>query len=85
MREIVKWDYELRAARPDGDAVRPRAFELAMAEPRGPVYLTLPREMLAAAPPANGDRRDAGAAAAACPTPQAIARRPIWTPRRSGR
>jgi acetolactate synthase-1/2/3 large subunit len=46
LREYVKWDYELR--RPEQlEAVVDRALELAMAEPRGPVYLTLPREVLA--------------------------------------
>lgn len=46
LREIVKWDYELR----DPAQVEPavdRALTLAMSEPRGPVYLTLPREVLA--------------------------------------
>ncbi len=46
VREIVKWDYELRL--PDQvDEVVARAFEIAMAPPCGPVYLTLPREVLA--------------------------------------
>ena len=46
VREIVKWDYELRL--PDHvDDVLERAFEIAMTSPRGPVYLTLPREILA--------------------------------------
>ncbi len=49
LREYVKWDYELRT--PDQlEAVVDRAFELMHAEPRGPVYLTLPREVLAARP-----------------------------------
>jgi acetolactate synthase I/II/III large subunit len=46
LREYVKWDYELRQA-VHLEAVVDRALELAMAEPRGPVYLTLPREVLA--------------------------------------
>ncbi|MBI2469522.1 MAG: thiamine pyrophosphate-requiring protein [Candidatus Rokubacteria bacterium] len=46
LREWVKWDYELRHA-VQLEAVVDRALELAMAEPRGPVYLTLPREVLA--------------------------------------
>jgi len=46
LREYVKWDYELRQAA-QLEAVVDRALELAMAEPRGPVYLTLPREVLA--------------------------------------
>ena len=46
LREYVKWDYELRRS-VQLEAVVDRALELAMAEPRGPVYLTLPREVLA--------------------------------------
>jgi acetolactate synthase-1/2/3 large subunit len=46
LREYVKWDYELRQPA-QLEAVVDRALELAMAEPRGPVYLTLPREVLA--------------------------------------
>ena len=48
VREIVKWDYELRLA-DQVDEVLARAFEVAMTAPRGPVYLTLPREILASA------------------------------------
>jgi acetolactate synthase-1/2/3 large subunit len=46
LREFVKWDYELR----DGvqvAAVLDRAADIAMTAPRGPVYLSLPREVLA--------------------------------------
>src|SRR5262245_39270011 len=46
LREYVKWDYELRAGQPV-EAVVDRALDIAMSEPRGPVYLTLPREVLA--------------------------------------
>lgn len=49
LREYVKWDYELRTP-VQLEAVVDRALELMHAEPRGPVYLTLPREVLAAAP-----------------------------------
>jgi acetolactate synthase-1/2/3 large subunit len=55
VREFVKWDYELRAGQPV-DAVVDRALDIAMTEPRGPVYLTLPREVLAN--PASHARRD---------------------------
>ena len=45
VREWVKWEYELR--RPDEVfAVFDRALAMARAEPAGPVYLTLPRELL---------------------------------------
>lgn len=46
LREFVKWDYELRAGQPVG-ALVDRALDIAMSEPRGPVYLCLPREVLA--------------------------------------
>jgi acetolactate synthase-1/2/3 large subunit len=49
LREYVKWDYELRTPA-QVEAVVDRALELMQAEPRGPVYLTLPREVLAASP-----------------------------------
>ena len=45
LREMVKWDYEMKR----GDQVATvvdRALELAMASPKGPVYLSLPREVL---------------------------------------
>src|SRR2546422_6086166 len=45
VREYVKWDYELRNFT-QLEAVVDRALEIAMTEPRGPVYLTLPREIL---------------------------------------
>lgn len=44
-RENVKWDYELRHGQPVNTVVA-RALDIAMSEPRGPVYLTLPREVL---------------------------------------
>ena len=46
VREYVKWDYELRAAPQVGTALA-RARALAQSYPPGPVYLTLPREILA--------------------------------------
>src|SRR5438477_8835131 len=55
LREYVKWDYELRAGQPV-EAVVDRALDIAMTEPRGPVYLTLPREVLA--DPSQPLRRD---------------------------
>ena len=45
LREYVKWDYELRAPT-QLETVVDRALAIAMTEPRGPVYLTLPREVL---------------------------------------
>src|SRR3981081_1073855 len=46
VREFCKWDYELRAGQPV-ETLADRAFDIAMSEPRGPVYLNLPREVLA--------------------------------------
>jgi acetolactate synthase-1/2/3 large subunit len=45
VREFVKWDYELRTNQ-NLPAVVSRAYKIAMSEPRGPVYMTLPREWL---------------------------------------
>jgi acetolactate synthase-1/2/3 large subunit len=47
LREVVKWDYELRVPEQITDVVS-RAYEITMSSPRGPVYLALPREPLAA-------------------------------------
>ncbi|HTS90628.1 MAG TPA: thiamine pyrophosphate-requiring protein [Stellaceae bacterium] len=48
VRELVKWDHELRTPEQAADAVA-RAMELMMASPRGPAYLMLPREVIGAA------------------------------------
>jgi len=45
VREFVKWDYEVRSNH-NLAAVVSRAYKIAMSEPRGPVYMTLPREWL---------------------------------------
>jgi acetolactate synthase-1/2/3 large subunit len=47
LREYVKWDYELRFGE-QVEAIVDRALAIALAEPRGPIYLSLPREALAA-------------------------------------
>jgi acetolactate synthase I/II/III large subunit len=49
LREYVKWDYELRNPS-QLETVIDRALTIAMSEPRGPIYLILPPEILAAAP-----------------------------------
>ena len=46
VREWVKWDYELRHGA-DLEGVVDRAMAISQTEPCGPVYLTLPREVLA--------------------------------------
>jgi acetolactate synthase-1/2/3 large subunit len=50
LREVVKWDYELRVPEQTPDVVA-RAYEQTMTSPRGPVYISLPREPLAAPMP----------------------------------
>jgi acetolactate synthase-1/2/3 large subunit len=45
-RESVKWDYELRNGA-QLETVIDRMISVAMSEPRGPIYLSLPREVLA--------------------------------------
>src|SRR5579859_3158493 len=45
VREVVKWDYELRTPEQAADVVA-RAMEIMMASPPGPAYLMLPREVL---------------------------------------
>ncbi|MCH7713537.1 MAG: thiamine pyrophosphate-requiring protein [Chloroflexi bacterium] len=46
VREWVKWDYELRHGA-DLESVVDRALAIAQSQPAGPVYLSLPREVLA--------------------------------------
>ena len=47
VRELVKWDYELKNGE-QLETVVDRALSVATTEPKGPVYLSLPREVLAA-------------------------------------
>lgn len=78
VRELVKWDYELRLPGQVGDVVA-RSVEVAMAHPRGPIYLVLPREPLSAPmqePLAPVKPRPQ--AAPAHPDPQAIAQLAEW-------
>ncbi len=70
LREIVKWDYELRDGRNVADVVD-RGLGIAMAAPRGPVYLTLPREVLAQS--ASGTPLAPAPAAACAPHPDPAA------------
>ena len=46
LREIVKWDYELRNG-VQLETIVDRALTIATSPPEGPVYLSLPREVLA--------------------------------------
>lgn len=63
VREMVKWDYELRNSG-QLETIVDRAISVAMTEPRGPVYLTLPREVLAERPGRFSYRSPARSAAA---------------------
>jgi acetolactate synthase I/II/III large subunit len=79
LREYVKWDYELRTPA-QLESVVDRALEMMLAAPRGPVYLTLPREVLAAR-----RRRDGGSRASASLIPRGSRRRRASSPGPSGR
>jgi acetolactate synthase-1/2/3 large subunit len=48
VRELVKWDYELRLPEHVPELID-RALAIAMSPPMGPVYLSLPREVLCSA------------------------------------
>ncbi len=72
LREIVKWDYELRAA-DQLETVIDRAISIAASEPRGPVYLSLPREVLAEeGPEAISLAPRVAPAAAGAPDPRSL-------------
>ncbi|MBL0420857.1 thiamine pyrophosphate-requiring protein [Ramlibacter sp. AW1] len=71
VREMVKWDYELRNAIQVEDLVD-RALTIAMSEPRGPVYLTLPREVLAEPAPDLSPRAAPAIPAPPAPDPRAV-------------
>jgi len=68
VRELVKWDYELRHPL-QLESVVDRALALATSEPRGPVYLMLPREVLAAPFTGPSPRARATQAPASAPAP----------------
>ncbi len=78
VRELVKWDYELRNAGQVGDVVA-RSVEVAMAHPRGPIYLVLPREPLSAPMPEPiAPIKPRPQAAPAYPDPHAIVTLAEW-------
>ena len=70
VREHVKWDYELRAGQPVATLVA-RALDIAMSEPKGPVYLSLPREVLGAGLAEPGPPPRPRPLGAACAVPSA--------------
>jgi acetolactate synthase-1/2/3 large subunit len=72
LREAVKWDQELR--RPEqAEAAVARALALTCSDPQAPVALLLPREVLAAATPADTAPIDHTAITPAAADPGAIA------------
>ncbi len=77
VRELVKWDYELRMPEQIGDVVA-RAHEMTMSSPRGPVYLVLPREPLSAPLPDTAPQKLRALPALPYPDPQAIAQLADW-------
>src|SRR5437764_13001298 len=95
LREMVKWDYELR----NGiqlETVVDRALTLATSPPEGPVYLSLPREVLAEPLPGFAYDSPARRVAASPPAPDeaavaaaaeilAAARHPLIIPADAGR
>lgn len=94
VRELVKWDYELRFPEQVSDLVD-RAIAIALTDPMGPVYLSLPREVLCAPFDRPLPREPVQRPAAPCaPAAAAIeevadilarAERPLVVAQRSGR
>lgn len=69
IRESVKWDYELKFPEQAVDIID-RAAAIANSTPRGPVYLSLPREVLCQPCPSDElDRPSRIAAATSAPRP----------------
>jgi acetolactate synthase I/II/III large subunit len=76
--DVVKFHYEMRYPE-QGEPLVARAAAIATSEPTGPVYLSLPREPLAA--PVPEDLAEAGAVRAATramPDPEAVATLAAW-------
>ncbi len=73
LREACKWDYELRFPDQVAEALE-RAWSVANSTPRGPVYLSLPREVLCEPCPADDlERPSPMSPAIASPSPTALA------------
>src|SRR5688572_2475066 len=70
LREMVKWEYELRHG-VQLETVVDRALTIATSPPEGPVYLSLPREVLAAPLPGFAYDSPARRVAASPPAPDA--------------
>jgi acetolactate synthase-1/2/3 large subunit len=72
LREMVKWDYELRNG-VQLETIIDRALTIATSAPEGPVYLSLPREVLAAKLPGFSYDSPSRHAAASPPAPDEAA------------
>jgi acetolactate synthase-1/2/3 large subunit len=72
LREMVKWEYELRNGA-QLETVVDRALTIATSPPEGPVYLSLPREVLAAPLPGFTYDSPARRVAASSPAPDEAA------------
>ncbi len=72
VREFVKWDNELRVGEQVVDMVD-RALSISMSEPKGPTYLSLPREVLAEALPDGFEIGAPVTSAASAPHPDPAA------------
>lgn len=73
VRETVKWEYELRFPEQAAELAE-RAHAIAMSTPKGPVYMSLPREVLAEpCPPSALEFAIGMRPAIAAPDPAAVA------------
>jgi len=79
LREMVKWDYEMKRG-DQAASVVDRALELAMTSPKGPVYLSLPREVLGEVVqmPAESARAHRSVPRAPVPSPADIEQLAEW-------
>lgn len=77
VRELVKWDYELRYAENAANLVS-RGYAIAMSEPVGAVYLSMPREPLCEPAPVERTPPIQTAASPAAPNPQAVEQAAAW-------
>ncbi len=77
LREVVKWEYELTR----GDQVQTvveRALEMSTASPQGPVYISLPREVLGETVSGETTRTPRARPRAPVPAPADIERLADW-------
>ncbi|MCP1199518.1 thiamine pyrophosphate-requiring protein [Notoacmeibacter sp. MSK16QG-6] len=77
VREASKWDYELRFPEQIGE-VLDRGWAIAESTPKGPIYLSLPREVLCETIKADLDQPPAMTPVNGSPTDDAIATAAKW-------